>query len=671
LQASHLVLAATPTGTSRLRSRIENECECTEEQVKGCSIYFSIHSQMKASSKAISNQFLIIFVLLAITTHWLGGVQGKIASNNNPPNITGLLVPDESPSRKGKPRWRRSQQETKEPDLGTSTPAPAPAPRRQPISNKTATQKLDSTAAGCHEYVSLDSISDKWRAFWHRRGRKPKVAYKMAILASMSYWEFHKWALPNNTAGFRLSIEKGPLSIRCIAHGLGTLLVDVLSQSNIQTATYMDEDDDSVHLLNATSRDTHNKTFSSRLPPLRDENHQDKDYIKFEYWMYNWYEPTGVAGVNFHDTDILVATADNDTTLTITFAGTQSTADAITSVQTFEPANHSSFFQDKWNQSLEGSLHRGFLNAYSRVSRGRVLRLENNANTDPTNGISESLHRRFGHCTVDAKRESKRRRKQRGEDGIDATKSDTEVIENVEDSEPNLQLDAIVSGKVKEHREGGCMSRGDKLMVILREAIFGALSRRQTVHIIGHSLGGGLATLTALDIIINFPEIPVSRLHLWTFGAPQISDDIFLASALQAAPRLKKFIRVNGNGRFHRYITMSDKCKPDVVSVATGQALNTRKKNFHGRAAHRLGGVHGDVVHLADPKFLLTPDQYSNSNGTVGPDVRKRGTTTHSAVAAHALLNYLHGISRESKDHPLRTDLPSPMVEWIGEIRID
>lgn len=59
---------------------------------------------------------------------------------------------------------------------------------------------------------------------------------------------------------------------------------------------------------------------------------------------------------------------DDERTLVVAFAGTASTVDAFTNVQTFEPADHSHFFDGgRKNQTVQGSLHRGFLNAYSRV----------------------------------------------------------------------------------------------------------------------------------------------------------------------------------------------------------------------------------------------------------------------------------------------------------------
>ena len=46
------------------------------------------------------------------------------------------------------------------------------------------------------------------------------------------------------------------------------------------------------------------------------------------------------------------------------------------------------------------------------------------------------------------------------------------------------------------------------------------------------------------------------------------------------------------------------------------------------------------------------------TNGTIE-------TTTHSTVAAHSMKNYLQGISRESRDHPLKFDVPLSLSECV------
>lgn len=183
--------------------------------------------------------------------------------------------------------------------------------------------------------------------------------------------------------------------------------------------------------------------------------------------------------------------------------------------------------------------------------------------------------------------------------------------------------------------------------------------------------GGGLATLLVLDIIINFPHVPVSKLHLWTFGAPQVADKRFFLSAIQVVPRLRSFVQQK-HGRFHRFVTMSDKCEADLVSTLVEKALPFHRRNLRGRAARRLGGARHAAVHFADPHFLLTPHQFDNgANSSIETtETRLINTTTRSAIAAHSIVNYVDAISRESKDHPLSTDLPFEIRAWLREEKV-
>jgi len=265
-------------------------------------------------------------------------------------------------------------------------------------------------------------------------------------------------------------------------------------------------------------------------------------------------------------------------------------------------------------------------------------------------------------------------------------------------------------------------------MTILRELVTEYLSAGKAVHLTGHSLGGSLATLLALDIIINFPNVPVHKLELWTFGGAQLADDAFYQSALAVAPRLKNFLQpdsIMGNlqapttrvgvgtiahrrrSQCHRFVTVSDDCEVDFVSTLAQKTLAPdNEQNIHGKTARKLGGIRGNsVVHLVDPHYLLTPDQY---NAISGADIRDRAfdyknssfvskykrkeqmakkftdtdtlssspkedssdkqpSSTRSTLAAHSTSNYLKGISRESRDHPLSTNLPDEVRRWMGE----
>ena len=112
---------------------------------------------------------------------------------------------------------------------------------------------------------------------------------------------------------------------------------------------------------------------------------------------------------------------------------------------------------------------------------------------------------------------------------------------------------------------------------------------------------------------------------------------------------------------------LQDACKVDAISEVAKNTLASHKQNLHGHSARKLGGVHGHVIHFAEPHYLLTPDQYNKNETSNETSKKKAATTTHSTVAAHALTNYLRGISRESKYHPLKTDMPQKLSEWLME----
>lgn len=483
----------------------------------------------------------------------------------------------------------------------------------------------------------ISGNSSRTKNLWYRWRRKrnsedvTKTAYRMAVLATLSYWPFHDLSKPSNTS-FRLRWDKGKR--RRLRHFFSFLRNYVFGRQ--------------------WRRKDKGERASSRNAPLKEKKEMGNPRYILMYWLYNWYEPTNLKIINFHDTDVLVAKSDGKrSTLTVSFAGTQSAADHVTNVQTFEPASHSSLFRgggartNNGTLSIEGSLHRGFLNAYSRVENGWILRLSRDDN-NKTRGVkmkdpSYILHRRYEQCNVRQKKTK--------------TKAEVENISNNE-KKPEAVL--------KRARNGGCRAKGEKLMTILRDLITGALKQGNTVNISGHSLGGGLATLLTLDIIINFPDVPISNLYLWTFGAPQVADDVFLRSAIAVVPRLGKFLRKKHN--FHRFVTFSDKCHVDLVSVVTEKALspksaNKKRKTLRGSASRLLGGVRGNVTHFAEPHYLFTPQQAGVNDDTT----KASSSTTQSVLDAHSMVNYLGGISRESRHHPLSTDLWPEMKVWLGE----
>ncbi len=413
----------------------------------------------------------------------------------------------------------------------------------------------------------------------------------MAVLSYFAYFEFHKSPeLPQHCKGFQLEQDSTATT--------RDLIAPALLHSNIAISDLIE---------------THNITITRRS----NENHPNR--YSFQYSLYNWKE-SGVGKVRFHDTDVLLSTSNNGKELLLAFGGTASAGDLSTNLQTFESANHSSFFQ---GDDIEGSLHRGFLNAYSRVDEGYILPLGNSSHYSMP--LLKDIHNLFKECEQMAK-QKRNNSAAPNLSGPMLTNSDiyTRMDERSKAKRNNK------SNNDKEKRLRGCHLKRIKLSDILRQIVIDALQQGLTVHVTGHSLGGALATLLAGDVIVNHPSVSVKKLYIWVYGSPQIADDTFLHSAMNAAPRLKKFLR--GNGRFNRFVTLSNRCKVDAIVDVTKVALSERKK---------LGGVHGSVVHFAEPRYLLTDAQ--------------------SSAAAHELDQYITSLvatAAKSKD-PLAIDLPS------------
>mmetsp|Transcript_13366 Transcript_13366/g.32167 ORF Transcript_13366/g.32167 Transcript_13366/m.32167 type:complete len:565 (+) Transcript_13366:229-1923(+) len=511
------------------------------------------------------------------------------------------------------PRWKRNQEASS--DVSTTTNKGRVLARKE---SRKAREARSQETKDCQQFIQsrqdpyLERLLLPVEHYWYQN-QNPSMAYQMAYTAQISYWEFHKHQiLPESCQHFHLERSVPPHwqvydGVRQNICRFRNSAVDSLVQSNAALSNFnQTESNNTVDVCRSDSA-----------------TRRGKRKYSLHYYFYNWHE-LGVAGIKFHDTDVLILTSDDDKELIIVFAGTASAADTVTNIQTFEPANHSSFFKGTKNQPIQGSLHRGFLNAYSKVDRGSVLRLSNRTMSKP---MEKSMRLALRKCKRPAPKRKKARKRK------DESQSDSE-------------------------REATCVVEGVKLVDILRRVVIAALKRGTTVHVTGHSLGGGLGTLFAGDILINFPQVPVRKLHLWTFGAPQVADSLFLESAIRAAPRLKSFLLNRGHGRYHRFVTLSDTCKVDMISEVAKTTLAAHKTNLHGRSARKLGGVHGHVSHFAEPHYLLTPIQLDATN-----NASTLKTGTHSTVAAHNMDNYLQGISRESRGHPLSVTMPSTLEE--------
>jgi hypothetical protein len=326
--------------------------------------------------------------------------------------------------------------------------------------------------------------------------QNPKIAFTMALIANFAYWEFHKMPMPESCSGFRLEQDSSAY-FSIVRQGIcfaKSAIAYALAESNPLCLA--------------------DPSFQYKCTKKNYQQSSDSKRYNFHFSFYNWYE-SGVAGVKFHDTDVLILTSNDDKDLVVTFAGTASAADAVTNIQTFEPANHSYFFKG----AIQGTLHRGFLNAYSRVDRGYVLRLNPNSSTPLP---LEKMYQQFGHCMLKVKSTgSKTKKKANNTEEQDITLISEGESDHDEDLDNYSSVDTA-KNRTKVLRGGGCRVKRMKLIDLLRVTVIDALKSGRTVHVSGHSLGGALATFLAGDIIVNHPKVPVGK-FVWVQTIPRLS----------------------------------------------------------------------------------------------------------------------------------------------------
>ena len=190
--------------------------------------------------------------------------------------------------------------------------------------------------------------------------------------------------------------------------------------------------------------------------------------------------------------------------------------------------------------------------------------------------------------------------------------------------------------KQKNVKPKTCHSRGVRLMDALKNATSEALRSGKTVHLVGHSLAGAIAQLLGMDFVLNKRGVQTRRLHLWTFGSPEIADSQFYSSVWNSSPRLSKFF---SGKRFHRFVTQSvETCNTDMIASITSKSLNNR-------ALRRIGGVGGDVVHWIEPTHVLC-----NATG----------------VQLHELRSYINGLSATSPDLHYEISAPRHVTDLFA-----
>ena len=473
-----------------------------------------------------------------------------------------------------------------------------------------------------------------WRS-QRKQKRIARKAYRMGILSSLAYHNFDTKDSETNSWEFSLIDDPHPVqylldksdnrssTTQTISSGKkrNRLVARVIARLQVSTCQIQYR---VAQILQRVSSDHKYK------PPNRKSSHKQQCKHKIlkqhgkgktynvEWYFSDWHEKNKVKA--WHDTDLIIATS-GTAEIVLSFAGTASTADALTNVQTLEPVKHSRLFTDtNSTSSIEGNIHRGFLNAYSRVSRGRIKRLNNNGHYIKSNSLMgiESL---FTQCIT-----QHRSRKQ--------SKSTSVAVIPLNTTEKEKRKH---EKRLQQYITQDCYSRDYKLMDILRNVTTTALKSGQTVHVVGHSLGGALASIHALDIIMNQRDVPIKKLQLWTLGSPEVADSLFFESIAEQSPRLRRFL--SDSSRFHRYVTQSTKtCATDMVASITSSSLNRR-------GFKRIGGVRGTVLHTIEASLI----PYNVSGGEL-----------------HELRTYLRGIS-STASYELNTNFPLTLRRWLGE----
>ena len=321
-----------------------------------------------------------------------------------------------------------------------------------------------------------------------QKKRSARTAYKMAILASLAYHNFRdaqhygfsliddhypKYLLGSNHSAI-LGKKRNPIK-EIVTEGIARFRVSIcIIRSRVAKIT-------NVRSRRANSA---KPTTQQCKQKLLQKYEAGKKY-KVNWFFSNWHEENK-AKIKWHDTDLIIATS-GKSEIVLAFAGTASTADAVTNVQTLEPASHSGLFGIRTNStnvtSVEGNIHRGFLNAYARVTHGEIQRLDNMNHTNPAS--LKGLDDYFIACIQQTRSLQ--------------TINSTEISIVEQDSSNNVTKKKIKKHrkKRKQQKEKICHSRGDKLLMhILREVTTTALKSGQTVHVVGHSLAGALATYT-------------------------------------------------------------------------------------------------------------------------------------------------------------------------------
>lgn len=324
------------------------------------------------------------------------------------------------------------------------------------------------------------------------------------------------------------------------AHSLSSINFEINVTDSAETLRYVNSISKKVDLnffKNAINLISNG--FSSSVGSI--ESTMPSERIHIRWFLDGWRH-----GI-WHDTDVMIADND-DNKIFISFRGTDSYADIITGLQLLESVSNSNYFK----RCVEGSIHRGIMSAYTDVNQGYIIPINishiNNTSTDQYSYDYE-LHRLYSkECS--AQRDSTRNHQI-------YTNRSLYYIKNV-----NLAHSLV-------------------------HTIISAISLNKTVILSGHSLGGGLASMLILDILINFYNTSLStsnphasnssyfpqailgdklltHLFAYTFGEPEVADETFFLHIFHLYPFIRTFYESN----YFKFVSLScyPHCRPDIVT---------------------------------------------------------------------------------------------------------
>ena len=230
------------------------------------------------------------------------------------------------------------------------------------------------------------------------------------------------------------------------------------------------------------------------------KKHEGGKRYHIKYVLTDWHEEQ--AKIRWHDTDLIIATS-GASELIIAFAGTASPADAVTNIQTLEPISHSGFFNrvdseeeavvgsgsrnaTTQSSSLEGNIHRGYLNAYARVIRGKIRKLDND---DASNGRSSSiltmtLDEYLNTCIMHQRRRRQQHMSEQSSTDLVTTTTNCDVQHNITKKNIIDKHNKRRSKTKQTDHTTTCHSTGYRLMDLLRNITTTALQSGHSVHVV-------------------------------------------------------------------------------------------------------------------------------------------------------------------------------------------